>query len=234
MQDAHCSNTHPAFFMKIHVAKQITPSQTNSQTSIVPMKQERIPQLEQAAKAYEQMFLNEMVKAMRQATPKADENSMAANIYEDQLYDKYVEQWADQGGVGLSNLIYDQMMERFGSMIRQQQRSKGPIHPDGKEKVNVKKINESTGAMLFKLIPTAEQKDPIGITLPWDGKVVSSQRMDNSQNVVQVEHDNGLRSTLLFQGAAIAYNPSQGLAAGERLGIAAPGVNEILWKIGKT
>lgn len=229
MQDAHCSNTHPAFFMKTNLPTKINPK-IHEPAQPKP-RQERIPQLEQAAKAYEQMFLNEMVKAMRQATPKAEETSMAVGVYEDQMYDNYVEEWANQGGVGLSNLIYDQMMEKFGNMIRQQQTPKGPVHQN--EKVDVKKIERSPDAMLFRMQPSMEQKDPMALTLPWGGKVVSSQRTENSQNALHVEHDNGLKSTFLFQGSAIAHDPSRVLEAGERLGIAAPGAHEIIWKIGK-
>lgn len=75
----------------------------------------RHPQVLKAAKMYEQTFLNEMVKAMRNTVGKSDliQENMAEKIFKDQLYDKHVETWTDRGGIGLADLIYDEVMEKY-------------------------------------------------------------------------------------------------------------------------
>lgn len=79
----------------------------------------RHPQVLKAAKMYEQNFLNEMVKAMRNTVSKSDliQENMAEKIFKDQLYDKHVETWTDKGGIGLTDLIYDEIMEMYQPQI---------------------------------------------------------------------------------------------------------------------
>src|SRR3954466_11813599 len=77
-------------------------------------------QLMDASKMYEHHFLQEMVKAMRSTVQESDLNSggIGDKIYKDQLDDKYVESWSDQGGIGLANMIYDDMMEKYINRYR--------------------------------------------------------------------------------------------------------------------
>ena len=91
---------------------------TVSDTKIINQKNVKAPKdpnIDKAAKMYEQVFLKEMVEAMRKAVPKSElmEQSMAQKIYEDQMYENYVEEWTNSGGVGLSDVIYDQIVERY-------------------------------------------------------------------------------------------------------------------------
>ncbi len=88
----------------------------------------RHPQVLKAAKMYEQTFLNEMVKAMRNTVSKSDliEENMAEKIFKDQLYDKHVETWTDHGGIGLADIIYEEVMEKYQAALPQQ-RVQGPI-----------------------------------------------------------------------------------------------------------
>src|SRR5262245_47892062 len=73
-------------------------------------------QLREAAKMYENHFLNEMVKAMR-STVKHDDGLIKQNfgekIFSEQLDQQYVDGWANKGGVGLADLIYNQLRERL-------------------------------------------------------------------------------------------------------------------------
>ena len=38
----------------------------------------------------------------------------AEKIFTDQLDDQYADQWTKSGGIGMSQLIYDQLMEKYG------------------------------------------------------------------------------------------------------------------------
>ena len=65
-----------------------------------------------AAKMYEQYFLNEMMKSMRKTVDhsKLNEPTMAQKIYSEQLDTQYVEKWSDSGGVGLADIIYNKLL----------------------------------------------------------------------------------------------------------------------------
>lgn len=69
-------------------------------------------QMREAAKAYEKYFLDEMVKAMRSTVPEGEgliKPNFAEKLYRENLDQEYVKNWAESGGVGLSDLIYEQL-----------------------------------------------------------------------------------------------------------------------------
>lgn len=76
-------------------------------------KQDDETRLREAAQMYEEQFLGEMVKAMRRTIPESDfmKPSSAEKIFREQLDQQYVEAWADKGGIGLADLIVDQIKE---------------------------------------------------------------------------------------------------------------------------
>lgn len=78
-------------------------------------KPEKNPEVEKVAKMMEQEFLREMLGAMRKSISKSDlvEESMAQKIYEDKTYEHYLDEWTKAGGVGMSEIIYQQLMERY-------------------------------------------------------------------------------------------------------------------------
>ena len=70
--------------------------------------------LRAGAKMYEQYFLQDMVKAMRRTvTPGYTQPSYGERIYREQLDTRYVEAWANKGGVGLADVIYNQLHQRY-------------------------------------------------------------------------------------------------------------------------
>jgi flagellar protein FlgJ len=56
-----------------------------------------------------------MVRAMRKTVPESDfmAPNMAEKIYREQMDDNFVDSWVDGGGVGLGDMIYDQLMQRY-------------------------------------------------------------------------------------------------------------------------
>lgn len=71
--------------------------------------------LREVAQMYEKQFLRELVKSMRSAVSESDliEKSPGRDIYREQLDAEYVESWGNQGGIGLQELIYNQLKEKF-------------------------------------------------------------------------------------------------------------------------
>lgn len=74
------------------------------------------PKIQQAAEMYETQFLRDMLRAMRKTVPESDLMPMsgAERLFRDQLDDHNVDQWVARGGVGLSGIIYDQIIEKYG------------------------------------------------------------------------------------------------------------------------
>ena len=90
-----------------------------SQTQKKAMEQKML----KAAELYERQFLSEMVKAMRSTIQysKYSQPTMAERIYNDKLYENYVDKWSQRGGVGFKEIIYKQMLEKYSPYHRPQQ-----------------------------------------------------------------------------------------------------------------
>lgn len=73
---------------------------------------ERDPRVMDAARMYEKYFLNQMVKAMRSTVKYSDlqKPTMGEEIYRDQLDDQYVDSWTNTGGIGLADMIHDELL----------------------------------------------------------------------------------------------------------------------------
>ncbi len=86
------------------------------------------------AKLYEKQFMREMVKAMRATTGKSQllPISQGEKIFQEQLDQEYVEKWGDQGGLGLSETIYKNLIDKYGEAlgIRQNSKSHGMVSLD--------------------------------------------------------------------------------------------------------
>ena len=72
------------------------------------------PEILRAAEGMEAMFLDYMLKVMRETVPKNDMdlNSPAENIYQGMLDGMYAEKAAHRGGVGLAEPIIDYLQAR--------------------------------------------------------------------------------------------------------------------------
>ncbi len=204
-----------------------TPPPQNQQSEVVD---NRDPRVLQAAKMYEQVFLKQMVDAMRQAVPKSDlvNESMGEKIYKDQMYDNYVEQWSNVGGVGLGDMIYDQIMERFGP----QQKQIKPLGPmplkEGKTFQIENKSEGQSGAMILKFKPQ-NNFEPMQIASPWEGEIIGSNTLASGEKALFLKHPNGLNSTFLYKGSLNLTKNNFG--PGENIGTVSPESNELLWKL---
>lgn len=125
-------------------------------------KPARNAKVDEVAKLYERQFLGEMFKAMRSTIKETDAPSMAQNIYKDQLDSEYVDKWSEQGGIGLSNLIYEQIMERYfgqspqGRALKQQ----GPVALTDRDVVKVDRMHNGAAQTVATMEknPSAQTK----------------------------------------------------------------------------
>ncbi len=202
-------------------------------------------QIQDASKMYEKHFLTEMVKAMRTTVTPTDEPSMGQKIYAEQLDQQYVDKWSEKGGIGLSDIIYEQVKERFypdKSAIGMKPIGPLPINKGGIQiKVDETKpmgipILNSKGEVKPDLsyryqIPTGpEGQDLRDVTAPWGGEVVQMFQHDDRQ-VLKVAHDQGLVSTINYVGTAVALNKGDVVEAGQKIGKLSPDTSELTWQI---
>lgn len=107
--------------------------------------------LKHVSKLYERQFLQQMMKAMRNTVDHSEfsKPSMAENIYKDQLFDQYAEQWVENGGNGLADQIYRELKDKIlpsqhsrylptdtnGNPVKPQREAKAlPLNPDKSKK----------------------------------------------------------------------------------------------------
>ncbi len=183
--------------------------------SPVPNADNRDPRIMKAAQMYEGQFLREMVRQMRKTVSEAGviKTNTAEKIFREQLDDEYVDQWVNvKGGVGLSNLIYDQIVDRYGQQLGIQ-KPDGPLNPKNDLKVKSLKPTDTKG-MSIKL-----DGDQASIHSPWSGKVVQSFRTPDGNQTVKINHPNGLNSLFRFMGEAKENLSQKEINAGDIIGM---------------
>lgn len=175
-------------------------------------------QLREAAKMYEQHFMREMVKAMRQSIQESEltQSSFGEKIWKEQLDNQYVENWSERGGVGLSDMIYEHVKERYFP-----DRSQIPAKPNGPvgdswKGMPLKPGSKGQGSAL-------EFKGPVGVSdrmirAPWDGLVEEKFSAPNGLSVVKIRHDQGLVSKLVFPGKPSELAINSQVRSGQTLG----------------
>src|SRR5689334_1125052 len=93
--------------------------------------------LKDVGKLYEKQFLREMMKQMRSTVGEESgfmPTGQAEKIFRGQLDEEYVEKWGDRGGIGLGDMIYKQLIEKYGAQLGikpQEMRPAGPIKING-------------------------------------------------------------------------------------------------------
>ena len=74
--------------------------------------------LKKVTKDFEAIFLNMMMKSMRDTLPEGEfmEKSFGRKIYEEMQDEKMAEEIAKGGGIGLAKELYDQLSKRYYQM----------------------------------------------------------------------------------------------------------------------
>jgi peptidoglycan hydrolase FlgJ len=206
---------------------------------------ERDAGLRDAAKMYETHFLNEMVKAMRSTVHHEDgvmKQNFAEKIFSEQLDQKYVDSWANKGGVGLADMIYNQIHDQYYGPDHKQINGLQNMLPIAPQKDL--KIPGSTDSIHMKTIPSQgpgklgyrfEVPDSGGgafeVRAPMAGKVAKIERLEDNWNLLSLDHGDGLRSELTFPGQVTQSSLGQELQPGQRLGILDPNRPVLAWNL---
>jgi len=165
----------------------------------------------------------------------------AEKIFSDQLDDKYAEQWGKTGGFGLSTLIYDQLVQKFGTKMGLKaavEKPHGPI--DLNSKSNFSGITnpakptaaQDSDPVTFKFETDAKEKSEI--KNPWAGTLLDKKYLEMDQIQYRIKHDNGLESLIMTRGTGLGpdqqLSPGDALQSGQQLGWATA-ASPLFWTV---
>lgn len=173
----------------------------------------------EAAEMYEKLFLREMVKSMRKTVDTSGlvRKNMGEKIFSEKLDAEYVENWGKRGGIGLSEIIYTQIMERFGQQMgispKAIAKPQGPV-PLSKSKNYLIERSSSTPNSMSYMVKSPEGAGKTQILNPWPGLLLNSQFLESGSSLYTIQHDNGFVSKFALKGQLEA-EPGQRLSAGE-------------------
>lgn len=88
--------------------------------------------LREVSDMYEQHFLKEMMKHMKSAQLASDNTFLKKNnaekIFQEQLDEQYSKEWNKTGAFGLSDMLYEQLLDKFNLNDKSLEKPKGPIY----------------------------------------------------------------------------------------------------------
>lgn len=222
-----------------------------NQNPFLPKPIDKTPEekLRQVADLYEKQFMREMLKSMRSTVSESGlvKTNQAEKIFRDQLDDEYVNQWNKKGGIGLSDLIYDQLVEKYGAQMginkNKLEKPNGPIHlseqdqfratripnPSGEQKGIQYRLDKKTGSD-SPLAVDSEERPQIQILAPWNGQVVKKYILDGDEQALEISHENGLVSRLNFRGSSQLQIGDQ-VQAGGHVGLLNDDAKMYFWNI---
>ncbi|MEN0058186.1 MAG: rod-binding protein [Bdellovibrio sp.] len=191
---------------------------------------------------YEKHFLREMMKAMRSTVKEGGfvQSNQAEKIFKEQLDDQYVEKWGERGGIGLSDMIYKQLMDKFGTMLgltAPVAKPQGPIPLNAQSEYRARSFQHpgKTQALSYNIerAQLENNKGDAAVTSPWDGVLLGKKTLADEQIMLEVEHDNGLKSQMVFKGGLSKLSTGQKLQAGETLGVLSSDAKSLYWTVEK-
>lgn len=189
-------------------------------------RNEQLGKLKQASKMYERQFLGEMVKAMRGTVQRSDliPETFGEKLFKDKLDQEYITNWSDQGGVGLGDMIYTQLKERyFPEKVANFGHIQGPLPTNQKSEgeLRMHKLNTgdgSNGPIEIEIKPKMNRDQSQTLVAPWSGRVVHSGVNEDGSKSLILDHGRGVKSSLKHSGSLKNLDLGQVVEAGEGLG----------------
>jgi peptidoglycan hydrolase FlgJ len=202
--------------------------------------------LREVSEMYEKHFLREMMKAMRSTVGESGliKTNQAEKIFQEQLDHNYVDKWGEKGGIGLSEMIYKQLVDKYGVQMGlklPEQKPQGPIALDAKSNFNVNvfhssKIGDANQAdrTVFKFERekgVLGSKEALSLRNPWKGRLLSSYELPSGESLVEILHDKGATSKLVFKGLRSSLENGTEIKAGDTVGYLSQGENSVWWNL---
>ena len=66
---------------------------------------------------------------------------------------------------------------------------------------------------------------------PWGGVLLGIRNLSDSQTMVEIEHDNGLKSQVVFRGTLSKLSTGDTVQAGETLGVLSAEARSLYWTV---
>ena len=233
------------------------------QNPFLPKPIEKTPEekLRQVSDLYEKQFMREMLKSMRSTISESGlvKTNQAEKIFRDQLDDEYVNQWNQKGGLGLSDLIYDQLVEKYGAQMginkSKVEKPSGPVQLSANDQYKVSRIANPTGDQKsiqfqieknpqmansntknFNQSPLAVDSEEANINdvlAPWGGQIVRKLLTQADEQALEISHDNGLVSRLNFRGTT-SLTEGDVIQSGQKIGLLDESSKMFFWNIQNT
>ncbi|MBK9294363.1 MAG: rod-binding protein [Oligoflexia bacterium] len=212
-----------------------------------PTKDKRDPKMLQAAQMFENQFLRQLISQMRKTVPESDfmPDSNVQKFYKQQMDDNYANTWTENGGIGLADLIYQQMQDKMESrrlkppvkqngehMPIQPESRSSQIKPNNSQKLPATFWEDKTSDLiaradkdLFLLKKTQsglfiKSREPlpehVDIKAPLNAKVLQAANLGEGKQMLILEHDKGLKTQFVHTGENLV-EPGQVLIAGQAL-----------------
>lgn len=90
----------------------LTPQPMREAADLSPSRKQDEGKLKDACQQFESLFLTQMLKEMKKSIPKSEgEGNKEKDTYEDMMYEEVAKSMASSGGVGMANILYQQMQE---------------------------------------------------------------------------------------------------------------------------
>ena len=199
-------------------------------------------QFREVSQMYEKHFMREIMKAMRSTVQESNfiKQNQGEKIFREQLDQEYVEKWGDKGGIGLSDMIYNQLIEKYGPAMGLKpeiERPHGPLpltdksnfprvttqgqSPQAKTQFQFDIGNQAGAAQINREIKS-----------PWSGYLIKKIELAPDEWFLEMNHDNGLNSQFSFKGRAQELTLGQAMPAGEKLGLISPDSAALNWNLG--
>lgn len=213
-----------------------------------PTPEEHNQKLKDVSKLYEKQFLREMMKGMRGTVTEGGfvKTSNAEKIFREQLDHEYVEKWGDQGGIGLAEMIHAQLLEKLGPALGIKPH---PLKPQGPIQIDEKSLQQNPLKLHPELSSARSSKSTLQFDLqkaalknqqvsaPWQGSVLGIQSLQDDGLMIELAHDNGLKSQMVFRGSleknlqGELLKPGAEIQAGQRLGLLSPEAKSFFWTV---
>lgn len=200
----------------------------------IPQQKPVEQKLREAAESYEKMFLREMVKSMRSTVGESGlikQNPME-KMFREELDAEHVGSWGSKGGVGMADLIYNNLIDRFGPQLGLKPAVAKPVGPIALDKTVESPIvarvpSARKDEMMLKLVP-GDKKDT-EILSPWKGLLLDSKSLGDDLQYAEIQHDNGLTGRITWKGSAERLKVGQSVEPGEKLGLLSTEAQGVFW-----
>jgi len=204
-------------------------------------------QFRDVSKLYEKQFLREMVKAMRSTIHESGfiKQNQGEKIFREQLDQEHVEKWGDRGGIGLADMIYGQLIDRYGEragLKERVDRVHGPISTEHMSQFQTRnRVSPGKFPITFEFEKKVENNSPLlavqaspllSLQSPMAGRLAQKIKLGPDETLLEIMHDEGLQSRMVFRGQTQGLVQGQELAAGEKIGLLSPEARSFFWSVG--